>query len=141
MCQHVERLCFFPSLFILCHLLNVGACICHIVRKGQVEWTTPHHTTPFHTIEMLHLVLFHSVTCYTNSTVSCIHVNTTKLHNIICTLVATCVILRSLECTRLSPCCPSLLHPRIYTTSWTNSCVSHMCVYWSCARTYVHKPT
>jgi hypothetical protein len=42
--------------------------------------------------------LFHSVTCYTNSLVSCIHVNTTKLRNITCTLAATDVILRSLEC-------------------------------------------
>ena len=39
---------------------------------------------------------FHSVTCYTNSIVSRIHVNTTKLRNIMRTLVATCVILRSL---------------------------------------------
>jgi uncharacterized membrane protein len=29
--------------FFLCHLLNVGACICHIAWEGQVEWTTPHH--------------------------------------------------------------------------------------------------
>ena len=43
--------------------------------------------------------LFHSVTCYTNPRVPCIHANTTKLRNITCTLVATCVILRScLEC-------------------------------------------
>jgi hypothetical protein len=49
---------------------------------------------------MLHFVLFHNVTCYTNSIVSHIHVNTTKLYNITCTLVATCVILRSLECTQ-----------------------------------------
>ena len=26
--------------FFLCHLLNVGACICHIGQEGQVEWTT-----------------------------------------------------------------------------------------------------
>ena len=36
---------------------------------------------------------------YTNSTVSCIHVNTTECRYITCTLVATSVILRSLECT------------------------------------------
>ena len=35
--------------------------------------------------------------CY--SIVSCIHVNIKKLRNITCTLVATCVILWSLECT------------------------------------------
>ena len=44
-------------------------------------------------------MLFHDITCYTNSIVSCIHVNTTKFRNIMCTLVSTCVILRSLECT------------------------------------------
>ena len=42
---------------------------------------------------------FRSVTCYTNSTVPRIHVNTPQLRNITCTLVATGVILRSLECT------------------------------------------
>ena len=40
-----------------------------------------------------------SVTCYTNSRVSLIHINTTKLYEITCnTLVATCVIIWSLEC-------------------------------------------
>ena len=29
---------FFFS--FLCHLLNVGACICHIAWEGQAEWTT-----------------------------------------------------------------------------------------------------
>ena len=43
-------------------------------------------------------VLFHNVTCYTNSIVSRIHVNTTKLCNNTCTLVAIGVILHSLEC-------------------------------------------
>ena len=38
---------------------------------------------------------FHSVTCYTNSIVSRIHVNTKKPRNIMCTLVATCVIQQS----------------------------------------------
>ena len=44
-------------------------------------------------------VLFHNVTSYTISIVSCIQVNTTKLRNITCTLVARDVILRSLKCT------------------------------------------
>jgi hypothetical protein len=43
--------------------------------------------------------LFHNLTCYTNSIASRIHVNTTELHNITCTLVAIGMILRSLlEC-------------------------------------------
>ena len=46
-------------------------------------------------------VLFQSVTRYTSSLVSCTHVNTAKLCNITCTLLATCVILRSSECTTL----------------------------------------
>ena len=57
------------------------------------------------------LVLFHNVTCYTDSIVSHIHINTTKLYNITCTLLATSVILWSLECipkksmpTRLTKC-------------------------------------
>ena len=28
-------------LFFLCHLLNVGACTCHIAWESQGEWTTP----------------------------------------------------------------------------------------------------
>ena len=49
-------------------------------------------------IRMLHFVLFHNVTCYTNFLSSRMHVNTTKLYNIMCMLVATSVILWSLEC-------------------------------------------
>jgi hypothetical protein len=60
---------------------------------GKAKRSAPHHT-----IKMLHFVLFLSVTCYTSSIVSCIHVNTTKLYNITCTLVATGVILWSLGC-------------------------------------------
>ena len=60
---------------------------------GKAKCSGPHHT-----IKMLHFVLFHSVTWYTYSIASRIHVNTAKLRNIACTLVATCVILRSLEC-------------------------------------------
>jgi hypothetical protein len=82
--------------FFLCHLLNVGACICPIAR---VNWSELHHITPF---QMLHFVLFHSVTCYTNSIVSRVHINTTKLQDTMCTLVAIGVILRSLECTKES---------------------------------------
>jgi hypothetical protein len=88
-CVNMWRVFFF-----LCHLLNVGACIpmsCHCGRSSGVDHTTPLKCCTF--------VLFHSVTCYTNLLVSRIHVNTTKLCNVTCTLVATHVILRSLECT------------------------------------------
>ena len=43
-------------------------------------------------------VLFHDVTCYTYSLLSRIHVNIAKFF--MCTLVATTVILHSVECTR-----------------------------------------
>jgi hypothetical protein len=60
---------------------------------GKAKWSGPHHTNT-----MLHFVLFRSVTCYTNSTASHIHINTIKLRNITCTLVGTGVILWGLEC-------------------------------------------
>ena len=59
----------------------------------KAKWSGTHHT-----IKMLHDLLFHSITCYTNSLISHIHVNNTKLRNITCPLIATCEILRSLEC-------------------------------------------
>ena len=40
-CVNMWSVTFF--FFFFCHLLNVGACIHHIVREGQLEWTTPHH--------------------------------------------------------------------------------------------------
>jgi hypothetical protein len=36
---------FFFFFFFLSHLLNVGACVRHIAREGQVEWTTLAHVT------------------------------------------------------------------------------------------------
>ena len=83
MCQYVE------CLLLLLHMPHRPG------RPRGVDRTTPHHT-----IKMLHFVLFHNVACCTNSLVSCIHVDTAKPHNITCVFVATCVILRSLECTR-----------------------------------------
>ena len=40
---------------------------------GKAKWSGPHHTK-----KKLHFVLFHSVTCYTHSIVTRIHVNNTK---------------------------------------------------------------
>ena len=78
-CVNIWSAFFFFFFCFLCHLLNVGACSRHIAREGEADWTTLHH------LICCTLVLFHSVTCYTNSLVSCIHVNATKHCNITCT--------------------------------------------------------
>ena len=73
-------------------------------------------------------VLFHNVTCYTNSIVSCFHVNTTKPRNITCTLIATGVILGSLECIfiyyenlRISYICPLQARIALWSVSLSRS--------------------
>ena len=91
MCQHVE--CHLLLLLLL--LLPLVECWCMHTQHRPGRPSGVDHTTL--TIKMLHFVLFHNVTCYTNSIISHIHVNITKLRNIMCTLVATGMILRSLE--------------------------------------------
>ena len=42
-CVNMWSVTFLFLTFFLCHLLNVGAYICHITQEDQVKWTTPHH--------------------------------------------------------------------------------------------------
>ena len=98
MCQHVDRLLLLLLLF-----LSLVECWCmrlahrpgrlkgmdHTnIINGRKESDYPH----------ISFMSFYNVICYTYSRVSRIHVNTTKLRNIMCTLVATGVILQSSEC-------------------------------------------
>jgi hypothetical protein len=88
MCQYVEchQLLLLMPLFE-CWCMRTPHCL---GRPSGVDNTK--------SFNMLHFVLFHSVTCYTNSPILRIHVTTTKLRNITCTLVAIAVILRNVEC-------------------------------------------
>ena len=52
--------------------------------SGKAKWSGPHRRR-----REDNECKFQSVTCYTNSIISRIHVNTTNLYNITCTLVAT----------------------------------------------------
>ena len=58
----------FFYFFFLCHLLNVGACVCHIAREGQVDHTSIGGGRTNSNGPHISFVLFHNVTCYLNKT-------------------------------------------------------------------------
>ena len=104
MCQNME--CHLLLLLLLLMPLVECWCICLSHHLGRPSGASVDETTlPYiddHEImnsNCLHISfeIFHNVTCYTDSIVSYIHINTTKLYNITCILLARSVILWSLE--------------------------------------------
>ena len=86
-------------------LLSHAPLIYHggLTLKSTTREFQPHART--HHVVIVHchycnagFMLFHDVICYTNSLLSPTHVNTIKILNIMCTLVATSMMLWSLEC-------------------------------------------
>ena len=58
-CVNMWSVTFSFFIFLICHLLNVGACVHHIAREGQLEWTTLAYVTG----EQIQIVLT-SPLCY-----------------------------------------------------------------------------
>ena len=94
-CKYVEHHLLILILILRFLLMPLVECLCMHMPHRLGRPSGMDHTNEG---ERRMNCKFHSITCYTNFIVSLIHVNTAKLRNITCTLVAIGVILRSLEC-------------------------------------------
>ena len=70
---------------------------CVLTLKQSTKEFKPH--AHVHHDVIIDYVFFRTVMCYIDSLLTCIHINTANLLNIMCTLVATCMKSRRLECT------------------------------------------
>ena len=119
--KYVE--CHLLILIFYLLLMPLVECWCMHIPHRLGRPTTMCHQRRWHENE----IKFHSVTCYTNSTISCIHVNTTKLRNITCTLVATRCDTTELE--RTGSISPSAAHKgKVYPKPTHNLKSSTLCI-------------
>ena len=90
-CTRSHNFCSYCHEMLIKQILeSLKLCVC--VQLGRDYLCLMYEIINFN-ISMLHFVLFYNVTCYTNSLISCIHVNIKEFRNIMCTLVVTGVIL------------------------------------------------
>ena len=117
----------FPSPYITGFDIKV---IHQRIQATSLHASCCHHCHHCHYCN-IDFVFFHNVAPYTNSLLSCIHVNTADLLNITCTLVTSSMILGKLECSPPSPPFLLTIMSRMVNKLWTRNAISfHHMSFW-----------